>query len=129
MLDQILTLINAGFTRDEIIAILNQERAGADAVANSPVSAEHVPVSVPPAVDAPAGSGAVPNPANPAPALDGAGISRAIEDMGRNLIAAMQKAQIGGSTAPSPVDPNAQMDAITAQIINPTHKKEAGNNG
>lgn len=129
MLDQILTLINAGFTRDEITAILNQERAGVDAVANPPVPAEPVHVSVPAAVDAPAGSGAVPAPAVPAPALDAAGITRAIEEMGRNLIAAMQKAQIGGSSAPAPVDPNAQMDAITAQIINPTYKKEAGNNG
>ena len=129
MLDQILTLINAGFTRDEITAILNQERAGSDAVANSPVPAEPDHVSVPAAVDAPAGSGAVPAPAGSAPALDAAGITRAIEDMGRHLIAAMQKAQIGGSSAPAPIDPNAQMDAITAQIINPTYKKEAGNNG
>ena len=129
MLDQILTLINAGFTRDEITALLNQERAGVDATANSPIPAEPASVPAAPAVDSPAGSGAVPAPANPAPALDAAGITRAIEDMGRNLIAAMQKAQIGGSTAPAPVDPNAQMDAITAQIINPTYKKEAGNNG
>ena len=124
MLDQILTLINAGFTRDEIITLLNQERAGAGAPANPPVSAEPAPVPAAPAVDSPAGSDVVPAPAGSATALDAAGITRAIEDMGRNLIAAMQKAQIGGSTAPAPVDPNAQMDAITAQIINPTHRKE-----
>lgn len=124
MLDQILTLINAGFSRDEITAILNQERAGVDASANPSVSAE--PASVPAAspMDSPAGAGAVPASAGPAPALDAAGITRAIEEMGRNLIAAMQKAQIGGSSAPIPANPLEQMDAITAQIINPTFRKE-----
>ena len=126
MLDQILQLIEAGFKAPEIMQILNAEKTAA-APADSP-AAPAAP-AVPPAPAAPPAANeqtaAPAAPAAPAPAgIDGSAINAAIEQMGRNIIAALQKAQIGGTSAPAPVDPMAQIDAITAQIINPTHKKE-----
>ena len=114
MLDKILTLINAGYTREEITALLAADNAS-EAPAPVPVSEAPAPVPVP----APA-----PVPVSEA-GSDMAGITAAIETMGKNIIAALQRAQIGGATAPVPVNPLEQMDAITAQIINPTYNKEA----
>lgn len=129
MLDQILQLINAGFTAEQIMPLLAQ--AGASPA--SPGSGDPVPAPVPapaPVPDNPAPAPApVPAPASPAPALDTAQITGAIEAMGKNIIAALQRATIGGTPAPAPTDPLKQMDAITAQIINPTYKKEDANNG
>lgn len=127
MLDQILQLINAGFTADQIIPLLGQMGSvPAPVPAPAPVpDPVHVPAPVP---DNPAPAPApVPAANNPVPDLSG--ITQAIEAMGRNIISALQKASIGGTPAPAPVDPMKQMDAITAQIINPTYNKEAGNNG
>ena len=133
MLDQILALINAGFTAEQIIPLLGQ-------TGNPPVpkpDGEPNPVPAPVPVPAPA-----PVPVNPAPApapapvpapdnpaSDLSGITQAIEAMGKNIISALQKASIGGTPAPAPLDPMKQMDLITAQIINPTYKKEDGTNG
>ena len=129
MLDKILALINAGFTADQIIPLLGQT-GGVPAPVPNP---DPLPVSIPlpdPVPNNPAPAPAPgPSAPAPAPALDANGITQAIEAMGRNIIAAMQRAQIGGTPAPAPVDPMKQMDAITAQIINPTYKKEEVNNG
>lgn len=128
MLETILTLINAGYTRDEITALLNAESAGNHPAASSPASAEPAGAPVPAPVGGPVAP--IPNAVPVAPVapadspVDMAGISKAIETMGRNIIAAVQRAQIGGTPAPAPVDPNSQIDAITAQIINPTFRKE-----
>ena len=128
MLDKILTLINAGYTRDEITALLNAESAGGRPAANThdPVEPSGAPVPAPVAVPVAPVANPDPVPAAPVsdPSVDMAGISKAIETMGRNIITALQRAQIGGTSAPAPVDPNAQIDAITAQIINPTFRKE-----
>lgn len=125
MLDQILTLINAGFKAPEIMQILNAENTAASP-ADSPAApaATAVPPApaAPPAANEPASAPAAPA-APAAPGIDGSAINAAIEQMGRNIISALQKAQIGGTSAPAPVDPMAQIDAITAQIINPTYKK------
>lgn len=123
MLDQILQLIGAGFKADQIMEIINKEAA-------SPApAAPDAPAPVPAAPAAPAAANEPPPaPAAPvggaAPGIDGAAVTAAIDQMGKNIIAALQKAQIGGTSAPAPADPMAQIDAITAQIINPTHKKE-----
>ena len=136
-LDQILALVNAGFTAKQIIPLLGQTdvvpgASGAPVPAPAPVLApvpapDPVPGNPTPA-PAPGPSAPVPAPV-PAPALDVAGITQAIEAMGRNIISALQKASIGGTPAPAPLDPMKQMDQITAQIINPTYKKEEVNNG
>ena len=133
MLEQILTLINAGFTAEQIIPLLVQ--TGAPPVPKPGSEPNPVPAPAPVPDPAPAPGNPAPAPA-PAPvppadntALDLSGITQAIEAMGRNIISALQKASIGGTPAPAPLDPMKQMDMITAQIINPTFKKEDGNNG
>lgn len=125
MLDQILQLIGAGFKAEQIMEIINKEGA---APAAPPAPAPDAPAPVPPApAPAPAANEQPPSP--PAPAggagagIDGAAVTVAINQMGKSIIAALQKAQIGGTPAPAPVDQMAQIDAITAQIINPTYKK------
>ena len=122
-LDQILTLVNAGFTAKQILPLLGQTdnvpgASGAPVPAPDPVPGNPTPAPAP-----------GPSAPVPAPALDVAGITQAIEAMGRNIISALQKASIGGTPAPAPLDPMKQMDQITAQIINPTYKKEEVNNG
>lgn len=125
MLDQILTLINAGFKAPEIMQILNAENTPAAPADSSAAPAapaiSPAPAAAPAANEQPPASAAPAAPA--APGIDGGAINAAIEQMGRNIIAALQKAQIGGTSAPAPADPMAQIDAITAQIINPTYKK------
>lgn len=128
-LDQILALINAGFTHEEITAILNQESPGPGGAPNPPGNPGPEPAPVPEPVPPAPVPVPVPDPAAPTPAPDMGGIQRAIETMGRNIISALQRASIGGTPAPPPLDPMKQMDLITAQIINPTYKKEDGNNG
>ena len=133
MLEQILALINAGFTADQIIPLLGQNgTTPAPVPGGEPIPVpDPVPVPVPaPAPGNPAPA-PVPAPVPPAnnPVADLSGITQAIEAMGKNIISALQKASIGGTPAPAPADPMKQMDLITAQIINPTYKKEDGNNG
>lgn len=130
MLDQILQLIEAGFKADQIMQLISNNSAPAAPDPVPPAPAAPVPGAAD--LGNPANPGnpnpapaAAPVPPAPAPAgIDAAAISAAIEQMGKNIISALQKAQIGGTPAPAPADPMAQIDAITAQIINPTHKKE-----
>ena len=132
MLDKILTLINAGFTADQIVPLLGQLSPD-PAPVPAPVPA---PAPVPSPLPAPApvppnpAPAPAPGPGAPAPAgaLDATAITAAIDAMGRNIISALQRAQIGGSSVTPPLDPDAQLNAITAQIINPT-RKDGANNG
>ena len=132
MLDKILALINAGFTAEQIVPLLGQ-LSPAPAPVPAPVPA---PAPVPSPAPAPApvppnpAPAPVPGPGAPAPAgaVDASTITAAIDAMGKNIIAALQKSQIGGSSVPTPLDPDAQLNAITAQIINPT-RKDGANNG
>ena len=132
-LDQILTLINAGFTAEQIIPLLGQTGTAQIPKSDGEPNPVPAPVPVPNPAPVPVNPAPAPAPApvppadNPAPDLSG--ITQAIEAMGRNIISALQKASIGGTPAPAPLDPMKQMDLITAQIINPTYKKEDGNNG
>ena len=121
MLDKILTLINAGFTREEISALLNTQLTPSPVPTPNPVPAPApapaptpAPVPVPTPTPAPA----------PAPAAtDADRIIGAVNQMGQNFIQALQRATLGAAVMPTPTNPQADMDAITAAIINP--KKEA----
>lgn len=132
MLDKILKLIEAGYTHDEINAILNSSAAPAPAAPDA-----HDAPAAPGAPAAPAAgaaAGAVPGPgpaavpaagaaagaAAPGPADMGA-ILAAIQGMGNNIVAALQRAQIGAATL-TPPDPMNTLDEITAAIIDPPMK-------
>ena len=128
MLDKILALINAGFTAEQIVPLLGQMSPEAASVSASVPAPAPVPSPAPvPPNPAPAPAPGTGAPA-PAGAFDASAITAAIDAMGKNIIAALQKAQIGGSSVPTPLDPDAQLNAITAQIINPT-RKDGANNG
>ena len=120
MLDKILTLINAGFSREEISALLNTQLTPAPAPIPNPAPAP-APAPTPNPAPAPAPA-PTPNPA-PAPALtDADRIIGAVNQMGQNFIQALQRATLGAAVMPTPTNPQADIDAITAAIINP--KKE-----
>lgn len=127
MLEKIIKLLDAGFTREEIAQLLN----AAAVVAPAPDSGANPPI--PPAPDpapapAPAPADPVPVPA-PAPgdSPDMGKLLQAVNQMGSNIVAALQKAQIGGANLPFNPDPAAAIDTITAQIINPSHKNGGDN--
>lgn len=108
MLDKILTLINAGFTREEISALLTPSPAPTPNPDPSPAPA---PAPVP-----------APAPAPVPAATDTDRIIGAVNQMGQNFITALQRVTLGSAVIPTPTNPQADMDAITAAIINP--KKE-----
>ena len=114
MLDKILTLINAGFTREEISALLNTQLTPAPAPTPNP---DPVPAPAPAPAPVPA-----PAPAPAPAATDADRIIGAVNQMGQNFITALQRATLGSAVIPTPTNPQADMDAITAAIINP--KKE-----
>ena len=120
MLEQIIMLLQSGYTKDEISALLNGGGAGSDPHTEPPVSGAADPAPAVP--DHPAAP--VPDPPVTGGAPDMGTLLQAINQMGSNIVSALQKAQIGGTPNPYNPDPMAQIDAITAQIINPTHNKE-----
>lgn len=125
MLETILKLLDAGYTREEITQLLGTAAAGAGDSSDAPGANNPVLVPDTPAPAAPAGGDPVPAAAADAGAADLGGIHAALAAMSKNIIAAIQKAQIGGASTLTPDnDPMAQIDAITAQIINPTKKGE-----
>ena len=114
-LDKILTLINAGYSREEITALLTPAPAPAPAPVPAPAPAP-VPAPAPAPVPAPA----------PAPVPDMAAIQGAINQMGSNIVTALQRSQLGGAVIPGQPDPNIDpMIGVTAAIINP-YDKEGG---
>lgn len=118
MLDKILTLINKGYTKEEITAILNPVPTPAPVPAPAPTPA---PAPAPDPVPAPTPA---PSP-TPAPAPDMAAILGAINQMGSNIVTALQRSQLGGAYIPGQPDPNADpMAAVTAAIINPYEKED-----
>ena len=124
MLETILKLLDAGYTREEITQLLGTAAAGAGDSSDAPGANNPVHVPDPSAPAAPDGGDPVPA-AAAAGAADLGGIHAALAAMSKNIIAAIQKAQIGGASTQTPDnDPMAQIDAITAQIINPTKKGE-----
>lgn len=123
MLDKILRLLEAGYTREEISTILGGAAPGNDNPTSAPVPAEPAPVPDPPAPVSPGAPVPVPGAPAPAGASDMAMVTKAIEMMGKNIISALQKSQLGGATIPHMPTMQDQIDAVTAQIINPTFKK------
>ena len=123
MLDKILTLIGAGYSKEEIAALLNQQSPGLVGGPASPV-----PDNDPAAGNDPAP--VAPGAADPVPAAVGSGVPdfgtmmAAMQQMGENIVHAIQRAQVGGVQNPYHPNPGADIDAITAQIINPTGGKE-----
>lgn len=104
-LDKILTLLQAGYTREEITTMLAPP---ADNPSRDPVPAP-----------APAGGAPAPDPSAPAPdpgpVLDTAQIMGAIKSLGDSVVSSLQRAQNGGSIIPGAADPNPVPD--TAQIL------------
>ena len=129
MIDKICKLLDAGYTREEIAKILNS------AAVVAPVPDPGANPAAPPAPDpTPASAPAAPAPVPaPAPAAGGTPdmgkLLEAVNQMGANIVSALQRAQIGGVILPYNPDPAAAIDAITAQIINPTHNNGGANNG
>lgn len=129
MLDKILKLLDAGYTREEISQILNPSAVVAPAPDPRPIPAVS-PAPDPTPTPAPAAPDPVPVPAAPAGSAPDMGkLLEAVNQMGANIVSALQRAQIGGAALPYNPDPAAAIDAITAQIINPTHNTEVQNNG
>ena len=127
MVDKICRLLEAGYTREEIAQILNPAAIvapGDNPPTNAPIPAAPVPAA--PVADNPVP--VVPSPAAPA----GGGVANngssevitAIQQMGNNIVSALQRASLGGAVLPYNPDPGAAMDAITAQIINPNGGKK-----
>lgn len=124
MLETILTLLNAGYTREEISQLLATPASGAGDSTDTHGDNNPVVVPDPSAPAAPAGGNPVPAAPVASGAADLGGIYAALESMSKNIVTAIQRAQLGGASMPTPAaTPQEQMDAITAQIINPTNKK------
>ena len=122
-LDKILTLINAGYTRDEIAALLAGQAPAAPAAAPAAPDPAPTPAAAPAAVPVSPDPAAAAGPAAPAaPAADMGSVLAAIHTMGSNIVSALQRAQIGG-TSLTPADPNSMLDAITAAIIDPPKRE------
>ena len=119
--EDLITLLKAGYTRQEIEAMESQP-APAAAQDTSPTP-EPTPA---PAQDAPAPAPVAPAPATPAQFTnqDMASVLAAIQTMGNNIVTALQAAQLGGATLPT-AKPDS-IESVMASIINPNG---GGNNG
>ena len=116
--EDLVTLLKAGYTRQEIEAMESQP---------APAAAQdtsHTPEPTPAPVPAPAAP--VPAQATPAPSTnqDMASVLAAIQTMGHNIVTALQAAQLGGATLPT-AKPDS-IESVMASIINPNG---GGNNG
>ena len=111
--DEILLLLKAGYTRQEIEAMDQAEPAACppavDPPAVDPPAADPSPASPPPVVN--------PTPA-PAPAFDGSAILKAIDGLGAKITAAMQAASLSAAMMRAPSE-NESVDQVIASIINP----------
>ena len=112
--DEILLLVKAGDTRQEIEAM--DQTPAADPVPPAPAP---VPVPVPPApAPVPDPAPAVkPSPA-PAPAVDESAILNAINGLGAKITAAMQAASLSAAMMRKPPE-NESVEQVVASIINP----------
>lgn len=109
--DEILLLIKAGYTRQEIEA-MDQAETAADPPAADPPAADPLAAD-PPAVD----PSPVVTPA-PAPAGDASAILRAIDGLGAKITAAMQAASLSAAMMRTPPE-NESVEQVVASIINP----------
>lgn len=114
--EDLVTLLKAGYTRQEIEAMESQP-APAAAQDTNPTPAP-TPAPVPAPVPAPAAPAADPTPA-PSSNSDMASVLAAIQTMGTNIVTALQAAQLGGATLPT-AKPDS-IESVMASIINPTN--------
>lgn len=113
--DEILLLVKAGYTRQEIEAMDQAPGAAPVAPGADPVPPAADPV--PPAADpVPAPAPAV-KPA-PAPAADASAILSAIDGLGAKITAAMQAASLSAAMMRTPPE-NESVEQVVASIINP----------
>ena len=113
--EDLVTLLKAGYTRQEIEAMESQPAPAA--VQDTSPTPEPMPAPVPAPVPAPAAP--VPAQATPAPSTnqDMASVLAAIQTMGNNIVTALQAAQLGGATLPT-AKPDS-IESVMASIINP----------
>lgn len=117
--EDLVTLLKAGYTRQEIEAMESQP-------APAPAAAQDTnptPAPTPAPSAAPAAPAADPTPA-PSTSQDMASVLAAIQTMGTNIVSALQAAQLGGATLPT-AKPDS-IESVMASIINPNG---GGNNG
>lgn len=112
--EDLVTLLKAGYTRQEIEAMENQPAPAAPAAAQD---TSPTPAPTP----APSAAPAAPAAADPTPApstnQDLASVLAAIQTMGSNIVTALQAAQLGGATLPT-AKPDS-IESVMASIINP----------
>ena len=120
--EDLVTLLKAGYTRQEIEAMESQPAPAA--VQDTSPTPEPMPAPVPapvpaPAAPVPAPAAPVPAQATPAPSTnqDMASVLAAIQTMGNNIVTALQAAQLGGATLPT-AKPDS-IESVMASIINP----------
>ena len=118
--EDLVTLLKAGYTRQEIEAMESQPAPAAPEAAQD---TNPTPAPTPAPVPAPAAPAADPTPA-PSSKSDMATVLAAIQTMGTNIVSALQAAQLGGATLPT-AKPDS-IESVMASIINPNG---GGNNG
>ena len=116
-LEDVMALVRAGYTKDEISAMTAPEPAPAPAPEPAPTRApEPVPEPAPTPAPEP-----VPEPA-PAPAVASAPQVSQTEALLREILGAVQMGNINKATTEPPVEKGA--DVVTARISNPNYGKE-----
>lgn len=113
--EDLVTLLKAGYTRQEIEAMENQPAPATPAAAQD---TNPTPAPTPAPSAAPAAPAADPTPA-PSSNQDMASVLAAIQTMGNNIVTALQAAQLGGATLPT-AKPDS-IESVMASIINPTN--------
>lgn len=111
-LEDVMALVRAGYTKDEISAMTATEPAAA------PTPEPAAPASEPVAAPAPEPA---PEPA-PAPVAAPAPQVSQTEALLREILGAVQMGNINKATTEPPVEKGA--DVVTARIINPNYGKE-----
>lgn len=123
--EDLVTLLKAGYTRQEIEAMESQPAPAAPAAApdtNPTPAPTPAPVPTPAPTPAPAPA-ADPTPA-PSTNQDIASVLAAIQTMGNNIVTALQAAQLGGATLPT-AKPDS-IESVMASIINPNGGEKHG---
>ena len=105
-IDEILLLVKAGYTRQEINAM------------SKAATAEDLPAPAPAPAPVPAPAPALAPAPVPAPAADASAILSAIDGLGAKITAAMQAASLSAAMMRTPPE-NESVEQIVASIINP----------
>ena len=121
--EDLVTLLKAGYTRQEIEAMESQPAPAAPEAAqdtNPTPAPTPAPVPTPTPAPVPAPSAPAADPTTvPSSNPDMASVLAAIQTMGTNIVTALQAAQLGGATLPT-AKPDS-IESVMASIINPTN--------